>query len=279
MDAKLKGRESKQVRGQRATSIVRVGENIAVRYHDTKVITFTRDGCILNSGGFRTYTTKARINEHLPAPWVLFSSKGEWYLTDRSPYRRNPEREDHLFKDGIELRNGRVLNAGGPLTAKFRRGLVADIDAFSEEFCLALLQGRLAAPGPEDCQYCRTRGANADPTSIEDEKNHLRGHLESREFVPALLLNALGEAGWTREKYLYSIVWNLLTGSGIYERDAEYVMRDATCALSNYIRRRFGFPHRRRNFRKSRKSFAQFTGTLREAPYDYAGANDLSGGF
>lgn len=50
-----------------------------IRYHDTDVLTFQPNGWIvLNSGGYRTSTTKARINEYQRIASV-FQDKGHWY--------------------------------------------------------------------------------------------------------------------------------------------------------------------------------------------------------
>ena len=39
----------------------------AVRYHSTDIVTYRKDGSIvLSSGGWRTSTTKERINEYIP---------------------------------------------------------------------------------------------------------------------------------------------------------------------------------------------------------------------
>jgi hypothetical protein len=63
----LKGRESRNVPGIKATRFHLVQQPdgnrvIAMEYHNTDVATFTADGIILNTGGFRTKTTMERID-------------------------------------------------------------------------------------------------------------------------------------------------------------------------------------------------------------------------
>jgi hypothetical protein len=54
---------------------------IAVRLYQTDVVTFWPDGEIkLDSGGCRTVTTKARINEYAPASCHITQRNGQWYL-------------------------------------------------------------------------------------------------------------------------------------------------------------------------------------------------------
>lgn len=57
--------------------------DIAVSYHGTKVVTAHADGTFtLNSGGYRTPTTKDRINEYSPAR--VWQERGVWYLAGRN---------------------------------------------------------------------------------------------------------------------------------------------------------------------------------------------------
>jgi hypothetical protein len=70
----------RRVPGIRSTAvqILATGE-IAVKYHGTVVVLYCQDGSIvLNSGGFRTSTTKARINSF--ANVFVFQRKFVWYL-------------------------------------------------------------------------------------------------------------------------------------------------------------------------------------------------------
>lgn len=69
----------------------------AIRYHDTDVVTFKKNKVILNSGGFRTSTTKARMNEHLKmSNLTVFTDKGIWYVC---PIGNWDQKE--YFYDGI----------------------------------------------------------------------------------------------------------------------------------------------------------------------------------
>ncbi len=59
----------------------RPGGEIAVRLHRTDIVTYRPDGSvILDSGGWRTVTTKARINQYMPAECSLYQRDWEWYL-------------------------------------------------------------------------------------------------------------------------------------------------------------------------------------------------------
>jgi hypothetical protein len=68
--------------GIRATHAERMGNgSITLRYHGTPVVTYFPDGRItLRTGGWRTATTKARINQF--SPFHVWQSKREWFVND-----------------------------------------------------------------------------------------------------------------------------------------------------------------------------------------------------
>ncbi len=58
-----------------------------VRLHATRIVTFHRDGRVeLNSGGWRTVTTKERMNRYLPSGWRLYQDAHVWYVAYASDW-------------------------------------------------------------------------------------------------------------------------------------------------------------------------------------------------
>lgn len=51
-----------------------------IRYHRTDIIVKKDGRTVLHSGGWRTLTTKERLNEYLPREYGVFSYKGEWWV-------------------------------------------------------------------------------------------------------------------------------------------------------------------------------------------------------
>lgn len=85
----LKNRETKKVGNN--TYLVRGENEVGVRLHSTIVVTIHADGTYtLNSGGWRTVTTKARMNEFCP---VRVSQKNYDWFVGGEP-----------FYDGIRVR-------------------------------------------------------------------------------------------------------------------------------------------------------------------------------
>jgi hypothetical protein len=77
-----KGRKKTERRLKNNTVLRRIdADTLAVRLYATDIVLIHRNGNFtLNSGGWRTATTKARINEYSPVR--LWQKKGVWYIGD-----------------------------------------------------------------------------------------------------------------------------------------------------------------------------------------------------
>ena len=79
------------------------GTRIEAVLHQTPIVTFwSDDHIVLNSGGYHTVTTKARMNAFLPYPLGVYQHKHEWYVT-LSPHG-DVTQSDVEFEDGMSLR-------------------------------------------------------------------------------------------------------------------------------------------------------------------------------
>lgn len=69
-NAQLQGRCFQSRKLGNNTYLIRDGEQLHVKLHATHILTFYPNGDIrLNTGGWNTVTTRARMNEYLPLPW------------------------------------------------------------------------------------------------------------------------------------------------------------------------------------------------------------------
>jgi len=94
------GKETyKSVPSIRDTAVVRYGGELHIKYNATSVVVFLPNGDIrLNSGGWRTNTTKSRINAALNGTgWRLWQDAGEWYVG------KVGENVKYTFSDGMEV--------------------------------------------------------------------------------------------------------------------------------------------------------------------------------
>ena len=166
---------------------------IGVRYHDTFVLTWTDDGrTILNSGGWRTMTTKKKINAYLPKPWQLYAEKGVWWLAKGWRHDTN----HLLFADGLTIEaDGSVTGAGTVEDLKDTRDERKAIQKYIRNYMAALVANELNMPSGGDCWYCYMQ-READGKPLGDMLgHHLRSHIEESYFVPSLLWNAMEAMG------------------------------------------------------------------------------------
>ena len=77
------------------TYAVKDGDLILLKYWNTAVLTFHPDGrVVVNSGGFRTKTTKRRINDHLEGR-SIYQKKFDWFWDNGIPFE-----DGDIIKDG-----------------------------------------------------------------------------------------------------------------------------------------------------------------------------------
>lgn len=75
------------------------GQTLRVQYHQTVVVSRDAEGTItLDSGGWRTATTKTRMNQaanQFGLGFQVYAKRGEWFVSYRG--------EDIPFRDGMTL--------------------------------------------------------------------------------------------------------------------------------------------------------------------------------
>ena len=70
--------------GKTATKVYLDAENTHVRYHSTVVVRFGKGTVELNSGGWRTRTTKMRMNQtsnQYDLGFQVFQNDSEWFVS------------------------------------------------------------------------------------------------------------------------------------------------------------------------------------------------------
>ena len=86
--------------GTHRTTIITVGGSTNIIYHNTAVVSFNQIHIILNSGGWRTVTTKTRMNQashQFDLGYSVYQRDYEWFV-DFNDSIKLP------FKDGMVLK-------------------------------------------------------------------------------------------------------------------------------------------------------------------------------
>lgn len=135
---KLGTRPSKKVGNN--TYVVRHPDRLAVKFHQTDVVTAFPDGrIVVNSGGWKPgsgghgynpgwrsepgTTTMARMNDWLSSGWQIYRLKGEWYWYNRGSGVRHWESDTRLpYTDGDHITpEGALQLKAHPVYVKRRR--------------------------------------------------------------------------------------------------------------------------------------------------------------
>lgn len=221
---------------------------VRVMLHGTDVVTFLPDGTVrLDSGGWRTVTTKERMNRFAPNVSV-YSARGVWYVRTLRSRRFVDMVEEVRFYDGLtyDPSTGAIVSDGPALDAEVeredaKRRLKERVRAFvrlleDEEHARALVDQALeGGTWTGDCWYCLMRDEDGVPLGDATGAHwHLEQHLEDEYVVPSLLRNAFRErygaaAGDTQ-------LWVL--AMDVKEGRAASRMRDVGRLLSGYFVKR-----------------------------------------
>ena len=161
------------------------GNAIAVKLHGTDVITFNADGSFtLDSGGWRTVTTKERMNRF--APIGVFSERGVWHVTYQG--------QTYLYADGITFYpDGKVTGYAPESEVAKDKETRKRVKAYASAFTDKLFAGEIHAPSNGDCWGCLMRAT--DGSHPMGGPDHIESHMEDSYYVPSLLVNALESAG------------------------------------------------------------------------------------
>jgi hypothetical protein len=102
----------------RDVSTIRHGNAIAVRYHNTDIVTYFEDGTIIvNNGGYMTVTTNKRLNLFLPPGFRVMQKNWQMYLL--APHDRKLP-----FSTYVEFNADNLRQAGEVVQLEHNRELV-----------------------------------------------------------------------------------------------------------------------------------------------------------
>ena len=214
------------------------GGGRGVQLHDTEIIRITQEGIALNSGGYKTLTTKSRMNDYIPYPWSLYQESGVWYLTNLSRGWENAPR--WVFKDGITIDGDTIIgDAGNADKISLQR---KQIKKYAKDYIEALMNGDVSKPSNGDCWYCLMRVNGTDQTLGEanNDTSHLESHMRESYYVPSLLLRAIEvcpvsmAASWVLGK-----LWGEETDQSFDPWDA-IGAEQMESSLTKYLLRQFG---------------------------------------
>ncbi len=215
-----------------------------IRLHQTDIIIFDAEGFSVHSGGYKTVTTKDRLNKYLPAGWSVYSGQGTWYLRHCG--------EDAVFEDGMHSANFARLVKTSQWRENGQKKIKARIKKFVDDKLGAGKQW--PQPGPGDCWFCalttKPPKVEAKPSAIrnsptrtqaptlgemgsaDSEREHILSHIKEGYMHGSLIVNALRWCGATD----FYIQLCFAEGDGAFKRNARQRIR-------RYLQFKLGLPY------------------------------------
>jgi hypothetical protein len=165
-----------------STIAIQVNDRIDVKYHDTIILSFWEDRFRIDSGGWRTMSTKARINEFIPQPFYLGQNKSVWYLNGQPYYDGITISQDHIEE------NKKAKTELARVT-KIKK----QVKAYCEKLGKMIDERKLQDLEPRDCWLCMMRDSN--DKIVLGGQDHFLSHLKEGYVHGTLVWNALEDQG------------------------------------------------------------------------------------
>jgi hypothetical protein len=204
---------------------------IRICLHNTDIITVSPNEVItLTSGGWKTATTKDRLNCNLGPCIRITQSKGLWYIHQEG-------RATQLFEDGMVIGKSRGKSDKKALQLREK------VKQFAKKYIAKLQAGEMDAPGPGDCFLCcMDTTDNATSAQLRNWADHIQSHMREGYYVPRMLYNALNTMPASQVmKWVVQSCWDKqpekfanLAGNGVW-KELEKCFR-------RYLYRQLGLP-------------------------------------
>lgn len=166
----------------------RPNNQIAVRLHRTDIITYHPDGsCTLNAGGWKTVTTKDRLNKYSPV--CVWQAQSIWYVSENSPYAdKNTDRylfTDNMLIDSIGVSDAKVETDKDRKAVKTLKARIKTFAKLCADNCIGI------RPSNGDCWHCLMKTKDR----VINVTDHLESHMRARYPVPSLIYAACKRFG------------------------------------------------------------------------------------
>lgn len=209
-------------------------------YHGSAVSIFYPDRTEYSSCGWKTPTTKERLNWFLPKGFSVYQSKSIWHLVFRNEGEYNADQSNSwVFQDGLTISNGIVSKAGSDKDVETTAKLIKKIKVYADGYVVAFLKDKVPAPYGGDCWGC-CMVAEDGSHPLGRDGDHLREHMKEKYYVPSLLVNAMKQYPMCNmAQWMLGIKWG---GQG--EDNSDFIkdafIRDATKSIVRYMKHELG---------------------------------------
>jgi len=214
------------------TRVVQIDDGtIGIKLHDTFVIKYYSnvlsgvkihegDTIQLDSGGWKTVTTRDRMNNFCPLH--VWTERGVMYVSTSNWYELHENKKKGIESKVYHFQDRMWFNPDGTVWVKVnsepvelkpyskkdeqkKRKQLNKIDTFIRNYVNKLTSGKMDQPGNGDCFYCQGE-SNPDcpiqfgtlskedgytPTPIPTNSDHLWEHIKRKYYVPSIIFSVL----------------------------------------------------------------------------------------
>lgn len=157
---------------------------ITVKYHGNEIVNFYPNCTSFSSCGWKTSTTKERINWFLPEGFRLWQDKSTWYIGKHNFGTFG-------FMDGLTIdSDGNVYNYAAENESQAIKAQIKTIKTYVNGFVSALLAGEVESPSGGDCWDCVMKTEDGRTLGEFRQSDHIQSHIEESYYVPSMLINA-----------------------------------------------------------------------------------------
>lgn len=211
------------------------GKDIVIRLHATDIVVKHPDGSVtLNSGGWKTVTTKDRMSAHMPAGYHLYSDKGQWYVSYGLPWCQPKDQVKRVpYFDGIRVPQCFKGSQAKAAAAEKRETKLRDqIKKFVSK--LDKLD-KLPEPNNGDCWFCHLVNSKGKTMGELSHSDHIMSHIREGYLHGSLIWNALEWAGHRQPEFIWS-----MANYDIEHGRSNSCLRSIKRALKRYLYRQCG---------------------------------------
>ena len=214
----------------------RVDGNVVVKLHGTDVLIFRPDDSVeYQTGNWHTNTTKDRMNSYGADGRWIWQEKGVWTIGTRD--------KRVLYKDGVTItKRGRIIGGGTLRESKTALRLKKQVNDYCRAFALALVDGKVPAPGAGDCMYCHLVTVGGHEPMGDAFKSHdlIRLHIKEKYYVPSLLEHAVTAPDAPISILAKSVIGEIWAGKPVEGSWRGLVISQVEKSLRKYIKHRLG---------------------------------------
>lgn len=216
---------------------------VGIKLHNTIIVTYYPSGAIyLDTEGWKTVTTRDRINYFTPVWLNVWQERFIWYVTFKE--------KTYLFEDGMQFHidgtvtlNGDQVKPYSPEDAKKKLKLKNKVDSYVKAFIEKFINHEIPQPGPGDCWLCGLKSSEDNKPWGDSEADHLLNHMKEKYYVPSLLYNAIEEDSLglsINDRHNIAYCWKADGWESQHTFALDITKRHLITTLKRYINKRIG---------------------------------------